>query len=180
MKFSCCIIYNLYDQLFVTLLFLWKNIYLQCMSIYDHSIWHRSIYSPNSHINIYIIPEKVSGAFSSCGEYKEWAVICAVIDWCCQVKTSSGIGVGFIYKTEYHGHILRQGNDDDVIMGAMASQLTDVSIVCSTVCSGANRRKHQSSASVAFARPINRWPMDSPHKGPVTRKMFPFDEVIMT
>ena len=26
---------------------------------------------------------------------------------------------------------------------------------------------------------IHRWPMNSPHKGPVTRKMFPFDNVIM-
>ena len=26
---------------------------------------------------------------------------------------------------------------------------------------------------------IHRWPVNSPHKGPVTRKMFPFDDVIM-
>ena len=31
----------------------------------------------------------------------------------------------------------------DVIMGAMASQITSVSIACSTVCSGADQRKHQ-------------------------------------
>ena len=29
-------------------------------------------------------------------------------------------------------------------------------------------------------RGIHRWPVNSPHKGPVTRKMFPFDDVIMT
>ena len=40
---------------------------------------------------------------------------------------------------------------------------------------GADQRKHQSSTSLAFVR----WPMNSPHKGPVTRKMFPFDDVIM-
>ena len=28
-------------------------------------------------------------------------------------------------------------------------------------------------------RGIHRWPVNSPHKGPVTRKMFPFDDVIM-
>ena len=67
----------------------------------------------------------------------------------------------------------------DVIMSAIASQITDVSTVCSTVCSGANRRKHRSSASLAFLRGTHRWPVDSPHKGPVTRKMFPFDDVIM-
>ena len=64
-------------------------------------------------------------------------------------------------------------------MSAMASQITGVSIVCSTVCLCANQRKHQSSASLTFARGIHRWPVDSPHKGPVTRKMFPFDDVII-
>ena len=39
--------------------------------------------------------------------------------------------------------------------------------------------EHQSSASLAFVRGIHRWPVNSPHKGPVTRKMFPFDDVIM-
>ena len=52
-------------------------------------------------------------------------------------------------------------------------------IVCSTVCSGADQRKHQSAASLDFVRGIHRWPVDSPHKGPVTRKIVPFDDVIM-
>ena len=52
-------------------------------------------------------------------------------------------------------------------------------IVYSTVYSGADQRKHQSSASLAFVRGFHRWPVNSPHKGPVTRKMFPFDDVIM-
>ena len=42
-----------------------------------------------------------------------------------------------------------------------------------------DQRKHQSSASLAFMRGIHRWPMNFPHKRPVTRKMFPFDNVIM-
>ena len=67
----------------------------------------------------------------------------------------------------------------DVIMRAMASQITDVLIVCSTVCWGTNQRKQQSSASLAFARGIHRWWVDSPHKGPVTRKIFPFNDVAM-
>ena len=54
-----------------------------------------------------------------------------------------------------------------------------IGFFCSTVCSGADQRKHQSSASLAFVRGIHRWPVNSPHKGPVTRKMFPFDDVIM-
>ena len=62
----------------------------------------------------------------------------------------------------------------DVIMSTMSSQITTVS----TVCPGADQRKHQSSASLAFVRGIHREPDNSPHKGPVTRKMFPFDDVI--
>ena len=46
--------------------------------------------------------------------------------------------------------------------------------------SGEDQRKHQSSASLTFVRGIHRWPVNSPHKRPVTRKMFPFDDVIMT
>ena len=64
-------------------------------------------------------------------------------------------------------------------MIAMASQITGVSIVCAIVGSGADQRKHQSSASLAFVRGIHRWPVNSPHKRLLTRKMFLFDDVIM-
>ena len=64
-------------------------------------------------------------------------------------------------------------------MSAVASQITSLTIVYSTVDSGAYHIKHQSSASRAFARGIHRWPVNSPHKGPGTWKMFPFDGVIM-
>ena len=61
----------------------------------------------------------------------------------------------------------------------VTSQLNGVSVVFSTVCSSPDKRKHQSSASPAFVRGIHRWSAKSPHKGPVTRNMFPFDGVIM-
>ena len=64
-------------------------------------------------------------------------------------------------------------------MDTMASQITSLTVVYSTVYSGADQRKHQSAASLAFVRGIHRWPVNSPHKWPVTRKMFPFDDVIM-
>ena len=67
----------------------------------------------------------------------------------------------------------------DVIMSAMASQITSLTIVYSTVYSGADQRKHQRSALLAFVRGIQRWPVNSSHKGPVTRKMFLFHDVIM-
>ena len=68
---------------------------------------------------------------------------------------------------------------NDVIMGTIASQITSLTIVYSTVYSDADQRKHQSSASLAFVWGIHRRPVNSPHKWPVTRKMFPFDDVIM-
>ena len=64
-------------------------------------------------------------------------------------------------------------------MSAMASQIISLTIVYSTFYSGADQRKHQSSASLASVRGIHRWSMNSPHKGLVTRKIFPFDDVIM-
>ena len=64
-------------------------------------------------------------------------------------------------------------------MDAIASQITSLTIVYSIVYSDADQRKHQSSASLAFVRGIHRGPVNSPHKWPVTRKMFPFDDVIM-
>ena len=68
---------------------------------------------------------------------------------------------------------------NDVIMSAMVFQIIGVSIAYSTVCSGADQRKHQNSVSLAFVREIHRWPANFPHKGPVMRKMFPFDDIIM-
>ena len=64
-------------------------------------------------------------------------------------------------------------------MSGMASQITSLGIVYSTVYPGADQRKHQSPASLAFVRGIHRGPVNSPHKWPVTRKLFPFDDVIM-
>ena len=68
---------------------------------------------------------------------------------------------------------------NDVIMGTIASQITSLTIVYSIVYSDADQRKQQSSASLAFVRGIHRGPVNSPHKRPVTRKMVPFDDVIM-
>ena len=100
---------------------------------------------------------------------------------------TSRIVVFITAKRFTHGELgMRTGSSwlvythySDVIMGAMASQLTSLTSVCSTVYSGADQRTHQSSASLAFVRGIHWWPVNSPHKWPVTRKMFPFDDVIM-
>ena len=70
-------------------------------------------------------------------------------------------------------------HDNDVIMNVIASQITSLTIVYSNIYSGTDQRKHQSSASLAFVRGIRWSPVNSSHKGPVTWKMFPFDDVIM-
>ena len=68
---------------------------------------------------------------------------------------------------------------NDIMLGAIASQITSLTIVYSTVYSDADQRKHQSSASLAFVWGIHRGPVNSSHKWPATRKMFSFDDVIM-
>ena len=72
--------------------------------------------------------------------------------------------------------IFHNGHCSDAIL--IATQITSLTIVYSTVYSGADGRKHQRSASLAFVWGINRWSVNSPHKWPETRKMFPFDDVI--
>ena len=67
----------------------------------------------------------------------------------------------------------------DVMMGAMAPEIMSITIVYSTIYSGADQGKYEWSASLAFVRGFYWWPLNSPHKWPVTRKMFPFDDVII-
>ena len=78
-----------------------------------------------------------------------------------------------LYKHDSHYHYC------DAIMGIVAFQITSLTIVYTTVYSDADQSKHQSCASLAFVWGIHRGPVNSPHKWPVTRKMFPFDDVIM-
>ena len=80
----------------------------------------------------------------------------------------------------YCGICLPGTHYSDVIMGAMASQISSLKIVHLSVYSGTDQRKHQSSASLASVPRIQQWPVNSPHKWPVTRKMFPFDNIIMS
>ena len=68
---------------------------------------------------------------------------------------------------------------NEVIMGVIASQITGLMIVYSTVYSGTDQRKHESTVSLAFVQGIHRGPVNSRHKWPETRKMFQFDDVIM-
>ena len=83
------------------------------------------------------------------------------------------------YGNQQHCSAKHLSHYSNVIMNTMVSLITSVSSVCPTVWAGTHQRKHQSSASVAFVRGIHWWPVDSPHKGPVTQKMFSCDDTIM-
>ena len=116
---------------------------------------------------------------------RRWAVIFSLI--CASINTRLNNREAGLFQTpsrslwrsSYANAICPNWHYNDVIMGAIASQITSVTIVYSTVYSDADQRKHQSSSSLAFVRGIQRGPVNSPHKWPVTRKMFPFDDVIM-
>ena len=94
---------------------------------------------------------------------------------------SDGVQLYLCHENSIKLHIYAEciHHYDDVIMTMLASQITSLTVVYSIVYSGVNQRKHQSSASLAFVRAIHRGPVNFPHKWPVTRKMFPFDDVIM-
>ena len=94
------------------------------------------------------------------------------IDWLLNVieqRSRSWTGFG----------VNRMSHYCDVIMGAMTSQITSLTIVYSIVYSGADKIKLQSSASLAFVWEIHRLPVNSPHKWPVTQKMFQFDVIML-
>ena len=89
---------------------------------------------------------------------------CTNLPFCILGKTGEGAIVTPVMAIVHY---------NDVIMGAIASQITSLTIVYSTVYSDADQRKHRSSASLAFVRGIHRRPVNSPHKWPVARKCFP-------
>ena len=109
-------------------------------------------------------------------KYQRSSLLAFVIRWISS-QNASDTESGAMSR-RHHGTKMEQYND--VVMGAIASQITSLTIVYSIVYSDADQRKHQSSASLAFVRWIHRWPVNSPHKWPVTRKMFPFGDVIMS
>ena len=86
----------------------------------------------------------------------------------------------YTYRASYTNVMVYAWHYSDVIMSTMASKITGLTFVYSTIYTGADQRKHQSSATLAFVRGIHRSTVKSPHKGPVMRKMFPFDDVIMS
>ena len=139
--------------------------------IYQASFRHSDIY-----IWGHVYQKQVSRAATS--NYISqilWDVITYAFPWCLLLAHKTSYLLTLITIICY----VPLNHYDDVTMSLMASQITSITIVYSAVYSGADQRKHQSSASLAFVRWIHRGPVNSPHKWPVTRKMFPFDDVIM-
>ena len=79
----------------------------------------------------------------------------------------------FIEHWHQEGDVMRsKAHYSCVIIGLMAFRITSLTIVYSNVYSDTDQSKHQSSASLTLVRGIHRWPVNFPHKGPVTRKCF--------
>ena len=98
----------------------------------------------------------------------------------CLNSTALGHLLNFTHLTPYITHYIGYKHYGDVIRGMVVSQIIILTTVYSTVYWGADQRKHQSSTSLAFVWGIHRSPVNSPHKWPVTWKMFSFDDVIMS
>ena len=108
----------------------------------------------------------------------KFACLLALLKRCCQ-RTDTANRVSLISAEWRIYASVNYGHYNDVIMSVMVSQITSLTTVYSTVYIDADHRKHQSSTSLAFVRGIHRWPVNSPHKGLIARKMFSFDDVIM-
>ena len=86
-----------------------------------------------------------------------------------QMKKKHGHKGRFYESWSHHVSVCHY---NDVIMGTIASQITSLTIVYSTIYSDADQKKHQSSTSLAFMWGIHRGPVNSPHKWPVMQKRF--------
>ena len=136
-----------------------------CYKIVHCGIWDRCIAEFEQHVNWC----KFSNKYTEMGHLRLF-----------NVKTAWNLYIIKIWNILSKCQFLSLPHYNDVIMSPIVSQITSLAIVYSTVYSVADQRRHQSSAPQAFVTVIHRGPVNSPHKGPVTRKMFPFDDVIMT
>ena len=100
----------------------------------------------------------------------DWSTLVLVMAWYRQATSHYLSQCWLKSMSSYHVTSPPWINYNDVIMGLMASQITSLTIVYSVVYLSADKKKHQSSVSLAFVRGIHRGPVNYPHKRPVTRK----------
>ena len=98
-----------------------------------------------------------------------WSHTCRVL----KAVVSLGNGVTHIASRKFFHYA-------DVIMSAMASQITGLTIVYSIFIQAQIKENIKAPRHWPFVWGIHRRPVNSPHKRPVTRKMLPFDDVIMS
>ena len=96
--------------------------------------------------------QKPYGCLATLGEFSKWVFGRL---WICGWRVNS---------VQYH--------NDDVIMTPMAPQITRLAVVYSIVYSGVDKKKHQSSASLAFVRGIHRDRWIPRSKGQLRGKCF--------
>ena len=163
----------------------WPN-YDGCFVLVD--MWHHwtiLIYSVHYAVGF----ELGQGMYVTLKYYQSRMCIMCSLEWSSQCSVSlfterdGVINLDVLYVMSLNSCVsvseMRYFHYSDVIMSAIASEITGVSIVYSIICSGADQRKYQSSTSLAFVRGIHWWPAKSPHKGPVMQKMFPIDDIIV-
>ena len=147
------------------------------INVYFHCMYSQCILD-NTRVYLYRVflykvhPNKYSYS-SLCNICSDISTYALVVEWgieCFMVGYQRSTG------TAVHGW---KCHCNDVIISTTATLITSLTIVYSILYLTADQRKHQSSVSLAFVRGIHRRPVNSPHKGPVTRKMFPSDDVIM-
>ena len=145
----------------VMLCYVTRIIYLSsfiCRMINKHPEWHSAREdTPRSNVTLKV--------YNTAGDEIEEAALGAYIQLRAHMTARGMYARGWHYC--------------DVTMGSIASLITSLMNVYSNVHSGADQEKHKSSASLAFVWGIHRRPVNYSHKWPVTRKMFPFVDVIM-
>ena len=139
------------------------------IAVYIRCIQTSYVYRPNSQTPQFTHPISHSAPFRT--------DVCAFLFWMAHCGICDRCIVGFMRSANWSGItqiIALHDNDNiktlsphygDVIMSAMASQITSLTIVYSSVSLGADKKKHQNSASLAFVWGIRRRPVNSPHKG---------------
>ena len=145
---------------------------------------YKGIFSIVVNHNLYLIMHYTKGNFTSFLSLSQWLRVKYAIKCIMPMKNLTSclfwyqrytITFREIFINKMSVCLISYHHMNDVMMSAK-SQITTLATVYSTVCSGADQRKHQSSASLAFVRGFRRWPVNSPHKEPVTLS---FDHVFI-
>ena len=107
----------------------------------------------------------------SCFNHCVWAMHLWIGDF--QFRT-------LVFTIDKHSNVIQRGTRPLFTTTSISARLQET-LFCSKLTGtlGVHKRKHQGPPSLTFVMGIHWWSVDSSHKGPVTRKMFQFDDVII-